>query len=113
MRQPAAILAAVFLLCIGARGVLGHRNMIKICVSLTIMETAVILLLVALAWQPDAAAPILDPRVDQYVDPLPHALALTAIVIGAAVTALALALTVRVYQRFGTVDLSAVRKQLR
>ena len=113
MRQEAAIVAGVALLCIGIRGVLGSRNMIRICVGLSIMETAAILLIVALAWRPDAAAPILAPGLDRYVDPLPHALALTAIVIGAAVTALALALTVLVYRRFGTVDLAEVRRRLR
>ncbi len=113
MRQAATLLASVALLCIGAWGVLGQRNMIKICIGLTLMESAVILMLVALSWRPDAAAPILESGLESYTDPLPQALALTAIVIGAALTALALTLTVRVHQRFGTVDLNEIREKLR
>lgn len=112
MRQVATLVTAVVILCLGAQAVLTRRNMVRICLGLSLMETAAILMVVTLAWNPGATAPILMPGTDSYVDPLPHALALTAIVIGASITALALALVVRVHRSVGTVNLEEVQRVL-
>ena len=69
--------------------------------------------LVALAYLPGGAAPILDGGTSVYVDPLPHALALTAIVIGAGVLSVALALTVVIHRRYGTTDIGVVFRRRR
>lgn len=97
MIQEATYVAAVAVFSVGAYCVLTKRNLVKICIGLSIMETAVILIVVAMAYRPDSSVPIIEAGIERYVDPLPHALALTAIVIGAGVTAIALSLTVLIY----------------
>jgi multisubunit Na+/H+ antiporter MnhC subunit len=104
--QIPVLIAAGIIWAIGIFGLIIHRSMIQICVSLSIMESSLILLLVALAYVPKGNAPILDGHSGPFADPLPHALALTAIVIGAGILAIALALTVAVHQHYGTTDLS-------
>jgi multicomponent Na+:H+ antiporter subunit C len=106
--QIAAYLTAAGVFAIGLWGMMTQRNMIKICVSISVMESAVVMALVATAWVPDGTAPILDDRFTRYVDPLPHALALTAIVIGAGILAIALALSVAMYHHYGTTDLTRI-----
>lgn len=108
MMQQATYVTAAIVFAIGLYGVVTHRNMIKICISLSVMESAVVMLFVALAYRPGATAPILEAEGAAYVDPLLHALALTAIVIGAGVISVALALTVMVYRHYGTTDITAV-----
>ncbi len=113
MIVAATYAAAAAVMCIGAYGLLVRRNLIHICMSISIMETAAILLVVLLAYDPAGSAPILDPEVARYVDPLPHALALTAIVIAAAVTALGLALAVIIHRRLGTLRIDELPRLLR
>lgn len=115
MMQMAAVVCAALVFAIGLYGVLTKRDMIKVCVSISIMESSLVLALVAAAYVPEGAAPILDTaglavmeEGGLFADPLPHALALTAIVIGAGILAVALALTVAMYRHFGTTDLSKV-----
>jgi multisubunit Na+/H+ antiporter MnhC subunit len=56
-------------------------------------------------------APIVDPAdpVKTYVDPLPQALVLTAIVIGLATTAMLMAVIIRLYRKYGTFDIREIR----
>mgnify|MGYP006289150625 CR=1 FL=1 len=109
MLQQATYIAAALVFGIGLFGILTQRDMVKICVSISVMESSLVMALVALAYKPGAAAPIIDMTAEQsiasYVDPLPHALALTAIVIGAGVLSVALALTVLMHRRYGTTDI--------
>ncbi|AFG38358.1 sodium:proton antiporter [Spirochaeta africana] len=111
MIQTAAVITAGLVFMIGLYGMLTKRDMIKICISISIMDSAIVMALVAAAFVPDGAAPILDDAVNPaglFADPLPHALALTAIVIGAGILAIALALTVSMYRHFGTTDIVQV-----
>ena len=108
MIQQATYVTAAIVFSIGLYGVLTQHDMIKICVSLSVMESAVVMILVALAYRPGATAPIIEGDAAAYVDPLPHALSLTAIVIGAGIISVALALTVLVYRRYGTTDIRIV-----
>ncbi|SIQ52123.1 Membrane bound protein complex subunit mbxG [Alkalispirochaeta americana] len=115
--QLVTCIAAGIIFAVGLFGLLTHRDMINICISMSVMESSLVIVLAALAWVPGGAAPIMDgPFVDlpaeAFVDPLPHALALTAIVIGAGLLAVALALSVVLYQRFGTTDLSRIFREL-
>lgn len=102
----------VVLFCIGLYCILVKRNLIKIIIGIGIAEYAVNLLFILIAYRFQGRAPILaqDQQVLDMVDPLPHALVLTAIVIGLAVTALLVSLAVRIYQRYGTFDISKVRR---
>ncbi|MFW5800857.1 MAG: sodium:proton antiporter [Spirochaeta sp.] len=116
MMQTAAIITAGMLFAIGLYGILTKRDMIKICISISIMESSIILALTAVAYLPGSAAPILDEGaagVSLFADPLPHALALTAIVINAGILAIALALTVTMHRHFGTTDITRVFSKTR
>ncbi|MEA3559330.1 MAG: cation:proton antiporter subunit C [Candidatus Thermoplasmatota archaeon] len=104
----------LLLAAVGIWAVLSRRNVIKVIMGITIIETAVNLLIVAIGYVSGRNAPIvkgdtdinIDP-VGDVVDPIPQALVLTAIVIGLATTALALVVAVGHYRRSGTLDLKS------
>lgn len=106
----------ILLFLLGLYGVLVKRNLIKIIISLAMMNNAVNLFLILLAYRRDGVAPILTPGMDSSmlletsVDPLPQALVLTSVVIGLGVTALMVALAVRLYHAYGTFDITKIRK---
>ncbi len=111
----------VYILCfalflIGLYCVLTKKNTVKIVVGLGIMEYATNLFLVLLGYRKEGMAPILDRATDpleflaRSVDPLPQALVLTAIVIGLGVTSMAIALCIRLYEKYGTFDISEIRR---
>ncbi|MFW5827716.1 MAG: sodium:proton antiporter [Alkalispirochaeta sp.] len=113
MMQAATYVTAAGVFAVGLWGMMTQRDMIKICVSISVMESAAVMALVATAYVPGGTAPIRDPLYDLYVDPLPHALALTAIVIGAGILAIALALSVAMYRHYGTTDLTRIFRRIR
>jgi len=102
----------LILFCIGLYCVLRKRNIIKIIIGLGIMEYAVNLFFILIGYRYPARAPILakDQVIANIVDPLPQALVLTAIVIGLAVTALLVAIAIRIYEKYGTFDITKIRK---
>jgi multicomponent Na+:H+ antiporter subunit C len=99
------IFIGALLILIGLWGLLTRQNLIKIILGFSIMDTGSHLVIVGLGYRKGATAPILDSSVTPgtpFVDPVPAALVLTAIVIGLAVTALMLAYAVRLYGSRGT-----------
>ena len=92
------------------------KNIVKIVIGLTIMEYSVNLFLVLLGYRKDGVAPIVEKGTKPLeflasaVDPLPQALVLTSIVIGLGVTTLAIALCIRLYEKYGTFDISEIRR---
>ncbi len=100
------------LFCIGLYGVLRKRNIIKIVVGLGIIEYAVNLFFVLVGYRTHGRAPILakDQAIANMVDPIPQALVLTSIVIGLAVTALIAAIAIRIYEKYGTFDITKIRR---
>lgn len=100
------------LFCIGLYGVLRKRNIIKIIIGLGIIEYAVNLFFVLVGYRSHGRAPILARGEDiaPMVDPLPQALVLTAIVIGLAVTALVVAIAIRLYEKYETFDITKIRR---
>ena len=107
----------VYLLCfalflVGLYGVLTKRDLIKIILSLTIMGYAANLFLILFAYKKDAVYPILTPETlgQPMVDPLPQALVLTSIVIELGVTALLVAIVVRLFQKYKTFDITKIRR---
>ncbi|MBL7198181.1 MAG: NADH-quinone oxidoreductase subunit K [Candidatus Omnitrophica bacterium] len=105
-------LLCLILFCVGLFGVLTKRNLIKIIIGIGIMEYAVNLFFILVAYRMKGRAPILavDQEIRNLVDPLPQALVLTAIVIGLAVTALIASIAVRIYDRYGTFDITKIRR---
>ena len=100
------------LFCIGLYCVLRKRNIIKIIIGLVIIEYAVNLFLVLIGYRAQGRAPILaqDQVISNMVDPLPQALVLTTIVIGLAVIAVAVSLAIRIYEKYGTFDITKIRR---
>ena len=105
-------LLCLILFCVGLFGVLTKRNLIKIIIGIGIMEYAVNLFFILVAYRMKGRAPILavNQEIRNLVDPLPQALVLTAIVIGLAVTALIASIAVRIYDRYGTFDITKIRR---
>lgn len=103
-------ITVMVLFIIGAYGLLTRRNMIKLTICLNIMEASLLIFLVALGYRKGGDYPIIRVGVAQYVDPLPHAFALTAIVVGASITAVMLAFIIKIYKRYGTLDVREIRK---
>ena len=103
---------SLILFLIGLYGVLVKRNLIKIIIGLSIMEYAVNLFFVLLGYKNNASFPILtrDNLNKVMVDPIPQALILTAIVIGLSVTSLMIAIAIRIYEKYGTFDITKIRK---
>ncbi len=103
--------AAVILFAVGFVTLLLHRNLLKKIIGLNIMDTAAYLLLTSLGFIENRLSPIIrDGNTDpaQYVNPLPAGLVLTGIVVSVSVTAVMLALTVRLYQRYHSLNLDEI-----
>ena len=106
----------LLLILIGLYGVVVSRQTLKIVISLLIMNHGVHLLLLLLGYRESGNPPIVDPGIGiaefagGAVDPLPQALVLTSIVIGLGVMALMVALCVRLYERYGTFDVTEIRR---
>lgn len=100
------------LFCVGLYCILRKRNLIKIIIGIAITEYAVNLFFILVGYRMHGRAPIHAPDqlVANMVDPLPQALVLTAIVIGLAVTALIASIAIRVYEKYGTFDITKIRR---
>ncbi len=105
-------LLCLALFCVGLYGVVRKRNLVKIIVGLGIMEYAMNLFFVLLGYRFHGRAPIAarDQVILNMVDPLPQALVLTSIVIGLGVTALVISIAIRIYEKYGTFDITKIKK---
>jgi multicomponent Na+:H+ antiporter subunit C len=102
---------------IGLYGILFKQNLLKKVIGLTIFQASIILFFIILAFKDGSTVPIYDEAFSQqgalgYINPLPHALMLTAIVVGVATVGVALALLMRIYKAFGTIDEPDLWKEL-
>jgi multicomponent Na+:H+ antiporter subunit C len=97
---------AAWLFVIGLWGVVSSRNLVRTVLSLTVVQSATYVLLLAVGYRSGGQAPIVAdiPASSKLVDPVVQVLVLTDIVIEATVTALLLALVVQAHKRFGSVD---------
>lgn len=101
--------AMVLLLVIGLYGMLMKRNLLKKLIGMIIFQTTLILFFVTAAFKWGGTVPVLDgdfPVEDagNYLNPLPHTLMLTAIVVGVALTGVGFALLILIHRNFGTLD---------
>ncbi len=101
----------IVLMMIGFYIVIAHGNLIKKIVGLSIFQTSVFIFYISMANVDGGTAPILADGINQYSNPLPHVLILTAIVVGIATTALALALAVRIKEAYGSIEEEEIQKQ--
>jgi multicomponent Na+:H+ antiporter subunit C len=109
-------LLVLVLLAIGLYGMLAIGNLAKKLIGMVIFTTAIYLFFIHGSLQEGATAPIIDPELGSdpaaYVDPLPHLLILTAIVVGVGVLGVGLALLVRLYRAHGTLDEAVIADRL-
>lgn len=104
----------ITLMMIGFYAMTGKRNLVKKLVGMNIFQWSIILFVVSLSAKRGGTIPIVlgshdhdaTPIVEaaQYVNPLPHVLMLTAIVVGVATTGVALALLLRIHKSYGTLE---------
>ena len=108
--------AAVILFGIGFTTLLLHKNMIKKIIGLNIMDTAIYLFLAEKGYISGRVAPIVTDGVqsmETYINPIPSGLVLTGIVVSVSVSALMLSITIRLYQRYQTLDLDEISFRLK
>lgn len=94
----------VVLLMIGFYTMIASANLVKRLIGLGMFQVAVFFLYILMAKVDGGTAPILEQGITRYSNPLPHVLILTAIVVSVATTALGLALIVRVYRAYKSMD---------
>ncbi len=94
----------IVLMMVGFYVVIAHDNLIKKVVGLNVFQVSVFVFYISMAKVRGGTAPILAEGIGTYSNPLPHVLILTAIVVGVATTALALALVVRIRNAYGTIE---------
>lgn len=99
----------ILLISIGMYGMIFKKNLVKKLIGMTIFQAAVILFYISSSVKADTTVPILlelneSADINRYINPLPHALMLTAIVVGVATVGVAFALLVLIYKRYNTLD---------
>jgi len=94
----------IFLMISGLYIIVAKSNMVKTLIGMALFQTSVYLLYLSPAKILGATPPILAEGIEVYSNPLPHVLILTAIVVGVATLALALALVVRIHEAFSTIE---------
>ncbi len=110
--------AVAALLLIGLHGMLARPNLMRKLMAMNIFQVAVIIFYLSLSEKTGASTPVvphgvLNPSAADFVNPLPHALMLTAIVVGVATTGVALALLVSIYRRYGTLEEPELLEKMR
>ncbi|MCI8865266.1 MAG: cation:proton antiporter subunit C [Lachnospiraceae bacterium] len=102
---------SIILFGVGFTMLLLHQNLIKKIMGMNIMDTAVYLFLAAKGYINGRMVPIVVDGVQDvsaYINPVPSGLVLTGIVVSVSTTALMLALTIRLYERYGSLDLDEI-----
>ncbi|OQY01040.1 MAG: NADH-quinone oxidoreductase subunit J [Desulfobacteraceae bacterium 4572_130] len=117
----------IILMMIGLYAMIVKNNLIKKIVGMNIFQTAIILFYISIGYKTNATIPIIKNahgdhgtgahkliiHAADYINPLPHVLMLTAIVVSVATFGVALALSVKIYQRYQTLEEDEIRMRLR
>ena len=101
---PFVVPAWIFV--VGLFGMATSRNLIHLIVCLSVTQSSTYILILEVGYKLGATAPVFSDVLStvRATDPVVQALSLTDIVVGATVTALLLAFTLRVYKKRGTLD---------
>jgi multicomponent Na+:H+ antiporter subunit C len=112
----------IILMMIGLFGMIAKKNLVKKIIGMNIFQTAIILFYISIAAKKNATIPII-PHGDahghatvaasQLINPLPHVLMLTAIVVAVATLGVALALVIKVYRQYRTLEENEILSQVR
>jgi multicomponent Na+:H+ antiporter subunit C len=112
----------IVLMMTGLYAMMVKKNLIKKIIGMNIFQTAIILFYVSVGAKKGATIPILshghgeDTHVihaAEYINPLPHVLMLTAIVVSVATLGVALALAIKVYRQYDTLEEDEINKTIR
>ncbi len=108
----------IVLMMIGFYAMIAKRNLVKKLVGMNIFQTAIILYFISIASKKGATIPIIQEAQGainpaQYVNPLPHVLMLTAIVVMVSTFGVALALIIMIYRKYRTLDEDEIIEILR
>ena len=113
--------AVIFLLVIGLYAMIAKKNMVKKIIGMNIFQTAIILFYVSIGAKRGATLPIIlhghgdashAVHAADYINPLPHVLMLTAIVVSVATLGVALALAMKVYFHYGTLEENEIQAKI-
>lgn len=112
----------ITLMMIGLWAVIAKNNLVKKIVGMSIFQTAIILFFISMGMKKGATIPIVmhehgagevAVRAADYINPLPHVLMLTAIVVAVSTLGVALALSVKVFKRYGTLEEDEILEKIR
>lgn len=112
----------IILMMIGLYGIMTKKNLVKKIIGMNILQTAVILFFISAGAKEDATIPIIEHGHDSahtaisashYINPLPHVLMLTAIVVAVATLGVALALVIRIHQQYHTLEEDEILESIR
>ena len=107
-------IASVLLIVMGLYTVMFKKELIKIVVGLGIIDYGINMFIVSIGFNYGGTAPLFTASEllsgAYFVDPVPQALTLTSIVIGACVDAMALSLVIKLYKQYGTTDATLIRR---
>ncbi|MBN4062724.1 MAG: sodium:proton antiporter [Alkaliphilus sp.] len=98
------IVLGFFIIFLSIYGLCVSKNIIKSIIFLNILQGSIILLFLDLVNFKNAKVPILPGEINMMVDPLPQALMITTIVIGASVTSLLLMMSIKLFHHYGTIN---------
>lgn len=112
----------IMLMMIGLYAMIAKNNLVKKIVGMNIFQTAIILFYISIGAKKGATIPIVEHahngtshavHAAEYINPLPHVLMLTAIVVAVATLGVALAVTIKIYGEFRTLEEDEIREQIR
>ncbi len=104
------------LFLIGIYAIIAKKNLVKIVIGMVVIESAVNLMLILIGYRSGGSAPIITDaenaahQASNFVDPLPQVLVLTSIVIGLSLTIMAIVLCLKLYEKYGTLDILHIRR---
>jgi multicomponent Na+:H+ antiporter subunit C len=113
----------IILMMIGFYAMIGKNNLVKKLIGMNIFQWSIILFFVSIGAKKGGTIPIVEEAADhgagvathaiQYINPLPHVLMLTAIVVGVGTTGVALALLLTIYKKYNTLEEDEILRLLK
>ena len=111
----------IFLMMLGLYAMIAKKNLVKKVIGMNILQTSVILFFISISAKKGATIPIIEHsetaghhavHAVDFINPLPHVLMLTAIVVAVATLGVALALVIKLYAQYGTLEEDEIIAQL-
>ena len=112
----------IILIMVGLYGMMAKNNLMKKLIGMNIFQWSIILYYISIGAKKGGTVPIIMDthsaagqaiRAIDYINPLPHVLMLTAIVVGVATTGIALTLLIIIYKKYGTLEEDEILEALK